>query len=125
MTKEEFEKVQVGDKVVLPDGEESIILTKAAGACHKEFACLDKIGSFCFDQEKLNRWRRNSFPIIENYKDYMGQKFEWLYFDKIELIKTEESNSCKESNSCVECGGTGVIDTGFYTRICGCKLNGE
>lgn len=44
--------------------------------------------------------------------------FEFVSLEKRQLDVGQSKITAKQNKSCDECGGTGIIDKGFYTRKC-------
>ena len=105
MKDEELAKIQVGDKVILLNGQESIVLAIDCDDDNEiQLACLDKTGDFCLGYDQINGWKKDSHTIIENIENYIGQSYDW-YFD----FKSCEFKSGKETQP-NKCGKCGLID---------------
>jgi len=148
MNNEKTKEIQLGDTVLLEDGTESPIIAiymNPSNDDYRKFCCLDSNG-FSIDEETIHIWGILPYTVIDNFldyrhpliKDYRGSlincqsKWEWFSIDKIKSIIQKANNSPIKSSlqnqkpqnntSCTECQGSGIIDTGFYTRTCSCRL---
>ncbi len=101
MTKEELDKIQVGDKVLFLEGYEGIVIVIEVDNDDRFFVCLDKRSIDCLEQWHFDLWKEKGFPIIENFQDYLGEKFD-KFFD----FKSCEFKNRKpvQSNKCGKCG---------------------
>ncbi len=115
-----------GDKVCLPNEEESIVIasySKENTAC-----CLvrNKDTLFGLNQETINYWNNLlKAEVIPNVQDFFGQQVMWFRQKELKFLGSYlDKKPMKEDKKeeCSKCKGTGVLHFGFYDRDCECKL---
>ncbi len=105
MNKEELDKIQVGDKVVFFDDEESIVVVINHDTNNGKtyFACPSESGVFILEQYKIDYFKSETANLlVENIEDYVGQKFYW--FTNFKNCEFKNSNKPTQSNKCGKCG---------------------
>ena len=125
MNKDQADKIKLGDKVLIQmSSSNSIEATVVAiDIKNKCFCCARQQGAWNLEQKVLDYWK-GKYLVIDNWKDFIDQKCCWFYIGEIVEIISEKSTVSAPTTSfiCKECNGTGILDLGFYTRDCSCRL---